>query len=57
MPLTGDAWWGFLLRVIRRGKDYEAPSIGGVGIYPCIGGRPEVLIQHAAPTIDPRGRS
>jgi protein-L-isoaspartate(D-aspartate) O-methyltransferase len=41
MPLTNDSWRGFLLRVIRRGKGFEAASIGGVNIYPCIGGRDE----------------
>jgi protein-L-isoaspartate(D-aspartate) O-methyltransferase len=41
MPLTNESWWGFLLRVIRRGDAFVASSIGGVGIYPCIGGRDE----------------
>jgi len=41
MPLTSDSWWGFLLRVIQRGNDFAAASIGGVSIYPCIGGRDE----------------
>ncbi|HJQ60684.1 MAG TPA: rRNA adenine N-6-methyltransferase family protein [Vineibacter sp.] len=39
MPLTGDDWWGFLLRVIRQGDRLAAGSIGGVGIFPCAGGR------------------
>jgi protein-L-isoaspartate(D-aspartate) O-methyltransferase len=39
MPLTNESRWGFLLRVTRRGDAYAACSIGGVGIYPCIGGR------------------
>jgi protein-L-isoaspartate(D-aspartate) O-methyltransferase len=53
MPLTGDNRWGFLLLATKR-RDYdtsiilpearepdrfEATSIGGVGIFPCIGGR------------------
>jgi protein-L-isoaspartate(D-aspartate) O-methyltransferase len=41
MPLTNESWWGFLLRVIRRKDAFVASSIGGVGIYPCIGGRDE----------------
>jgi protein-L-isoaspartate(D-aspartate) O-methyltransferase len=41
MPLTCESWWGFLLRVIRHGEAFAACSIGGVGIYPCAGGRDE----------------
>jgi protein-L-isoaspartate(D-aspartate) O-methyltransferase len=41
MPLTSDSRWGFLLRAIRRGNTFAASSIGGVGIYPCVGGRDE----------------
>jgi protein-L-isoaspartate(D-aspartate) O-methyltransferase len=41
MPLTNESRWGFLLCVIRRGSGFAASSIGGVGIYPCIGGRDE----------------
>jgi protein-L-isoaspartate(D-aspartate) O-methyltransferase len=41
MPLTAESWWGFLLHVIRRGNAFAASSIGGVGIYPCAGGRDE----------------
>ncbi|MCK1627301.1 methyltransferase domain-containing protein [Bradyrhizobium sp. 160] len=41
MPLTDISWRGFLLRVIRRGERFEASSIGGVPIYPCLGGRDE----------------
>ncbi|HTO61397.1 MAG TPA: methyltransferase domain-containing protein [Bradyrhizobium sp.] len=41
MPLTGESRWGFLLRVIRHGDAFAACSIGGVGIYPCAGGRDE----------------
>ncbi len=54
MPLTGDNRWGFLLLVTRirdddaasivlpAGRDpkrFEATSIGGVGIFPCVNGR------------------
>jgi protein-L-isoaspartate(D-aspartate) O-methyltransferase len=41
MPLTNESWWGFLLRVIRHDDGFAAGSIGGVGIYPCAGGRDE----------------
>lgn len=41
MPLTSESWSGFLLRVVGRGNAFTASSIGGVGIYPCIGGRDE----------------
>ena len=41
MPLTSENRWGFLLKAIRRGTQFEAASIGGVGIYPCVGGRDE----------------
>jgi protein-L-isoaspartate(D-aspartate) O-methyltransferase len=56
MPLTNENRWGFLLRATRC-RDYDAASIvlptardpnrfdavsiGGVGIFPCIGGRDE----------------
>lgn len=39
MPLTGRYGWGFMLRVERRGASFAAASVGGVGIYPCAGGR------------------
>ena len=39
MPLTGRYGWGFMLRVERRGTTFAATSVGGVGIYPCAGGR------------------
>jgi protein-L-isoaspartate(D-aspartate) O-methyltransferase len=56
MPLTGEQQWGFLLLVTRpairdaasavlpaaAGPDwFDARSIGGVGIFPCVGGRDE----------------
>jgi protein-L-isoaspartate(D-aspartate) O-methyltransferase len=50
MPLTNESRWGFLLRVIRHGDAFAARSIGGVGIYPCAGGRDEEAAKrlHAA---------
>lgn len=39
MPLTGRYGYGFMLRVERRGATFAASSVGGVGIYPCAGGR------------------
>jgi len=50
MPLTRESRWGFLLRVIRHGDAFAACSIGGVGIYPCAGGRDKDAGQrlHAA---------
>ena len=39
MPLTGENRWGFMLRAIRHGNEFEANAIGGVGIFPCMGGR------------------
>jgi protein-L-isoaspartate(D-aspartate) O-methyltransferase len=56
MPLTGENWFGFLLRVTRcRDHDaslivlpaardenrFDAEAVGGVGIFPCSGGRDE----------------
>ena len=55
LPLTGEKWWGFLLRATRPrdgeglirlpeardGNWFEATSIGRVGIFPCAGGRDE----------------
>ena len=41
MPLTGENRWGFMLRAIRHGNEFEAAAIGGVGIFPCAGGRDE----------------
>jgi protein-L-isoaspartate(D-aspartate) O-methyltransferase len=54
MPLTADNWFGFWLRATRcsdydaeaivlpTARDrsrFDATSIGGVGIFPCVGGR------------------
>jgi protein-L-isoaspartate(D-aspartate) O-methyltransferase len=41
MPLTAKDWWGFMLRAVRRQDAFEAAAIGGVGIFPCMGGRDE----------------
>jgi protein-L-isoaspartate(D-aspartate) O-methyltransferase len=41
MPLTSENRLGFLLRAIRHDAEFEAASIGRVGIYPCFGGRDE----------------
>jgi protein-L-isoaspartate(D-aspartate) O-methyltransferase len=59
MPLTAENRWGFLLRVQRQGDAFAAASIGGVGIFPCIGGRDEEAgkrLQQALNDV-PRGRS
>jgi protein-L-isoaspartate(D-aspartate) O-methyltransferase len=60
LPLTGDKWWGFLLRARRgleddaeiivppqpRGKDaFAATSIGPVGIFPCGGARDDAAAE------------
>jgi protein-L-isoaspartate(D-aspartate) O-methyltransferase len=67
MPLTAWHWWGFLLLVTRpnqRDADrFEARSIGGVGIFPCAGGRDEGAGHRLSEAIDkvmkeaPRGRT
>ncbi|MCP3477763.1 methyltransferase domain-containing protein (plasmid) [Bradyrhizobium sp. CCGUVB1N3] len=36
MPLTSESRRGFLLRVVRRRNRFEASSIGGVAVYPCM---------------------
>ena len=41
MPLTGENWWGFMLRAVRHGDAFDAAAIGWVGIFPCAGGRDE----------------
>jgi protein-L-isoaspartate(D-aspartate) O-methyltransferase len=41
MPLTSESRWGFVLCAVRRANAFTARSIGGVGIFPCIGGRDE----------------
>jgi protein-L-isoaspartate(D-aspartate) O-methyltransferase len=56
MPLTGEDRWGVLLLATKYGyydgasivlpaardsRRFEATSIGGVGIFPCVGGRDE----------------
>lgn len=39
MPLTADNGWGFFLRAVRRGRAFEANSLGPCGFFPCFGGR------------------
>ena len=39
MPLTAENWWGFMLRAVRHGDEFDAAAIGWVGIFPCAGGR------------------
>ena len=34
MPLTSEDWWGFMLRAIRRGEEFDASAIGWVGTSP-----------------------
>jgi protein-L-isoaspartate(D-aspartate) O-methyltransferase len=56
MPLTGENWFGLLLRVTRcpdydaslivlpaarERNTFHAEAVGGVGIFPCSGGRDE----------------
>ena len=67
MPLTAESRWGFLLRVTRtraegprpivlpaapRGEQFEATSIGFVGIFPCIGGRDEEAAKRLQAALD-----
>jgi len=57
MPLTGANWWGFILRAERQGDAFAARSIGGVGIFPCAGGRDEAAgerLQAALKNVQPR---
>ena len=39
MALTGDNWWGFILKTTRTPSGFRAESLGGVGIFHCVGGR------------------
>lgn len=78
MPLTSTRWFGFLLLATRpeahdaslivlpeaRNADrFDARSIGGVGIFPCAGGRDQdaaVRLDHAIDQLlreAPRGRT
>lgn len=52
MPLTGESWLGFLLLVTRQGSHFAAASIGGVGIYPCIGGRDEAAAKRLRASLE-----
>lgn len=57
MPLTGANWWGFILRAERRGESFVARSVGGVGIFPCVGGRDDAAgerLQKALENVQPR---
>lgn len=57
MPLTGANWWGFILRATRQGASFAASSIGGVGIFPCVGGRDDAAaerLQKALQNVQPR---
>jgi protein-L-isoaspartate(D-aspartate) O-methyltransferase len=72
MPLTNENRWGFLLRATRC-RDYDAESIvlppardqnrfdavsiGGVGIFPCIGGRDEQAAKRFQEALDRLHRS
>ena len=58
MPLTAENWWGFVLRAIRHGDEFDAASIGWVGIFPCAGGRDEDAAKRLARTLqdEHRGR-
>jgi protein-L-isoaspartate(D-aspartate) O-methyltransferase len=38
-PLTGDSWWGFFLKATSTADGFTAESLGGIGIFPCVGGR------------------
>ena len=71
MPLTNENRWGFLLRATRC-RDYDAHaivlpttrdrnrfdavSIGGVGIFPCVGGRDEEAAKRFQAALDELGR-
>jgi protein-L-isoaspartate(D-aspartate) O-methyltransferase len=71
MPLTNDNQWGFLLRATRP-RDYDAESIvlpeardrnrfdatsiGGVGIFPCVGGRDEEAVKRFQTALEELGR-
>jgi protein-L-isoaspartate(D-aspartate) O-methyltransferase len=57
MPLTGANWWGFILRAERQGEAFAARSVGGVGIFPCVGGRDEAAgerLQQALANVERR---
>lgn len=63
MPLTSGHWFGFLLLITRDVDRFDARSIGGVGIFPCVGGRDEAAALRLSQAIDqalreaPRGRT
>jgi protein-L-isoaspartate(D-aspartate) O-methyltransferase len=51
MPLTAENWRGFMLRAVRHGDAYDAAAIGGVGIFPCAGGRDEEAAKRLGRTL------
>jgi protein-L-isoaspartate(D-aspartate) O-methyltransferase len=71
MPLTAARWFGFLLLLTRplthetslialpdaRDRErFEARSIGGVGIFPCAGGRDDEAAARLEKTLDQAAR-
>ena len=71
IPLTGENWWGFLLRATRcrdydaslivlpTGRDrnrFDAVSIGSIGIFPCSGGRDEQAAKRLQDAFDEQHR-
>jgi protein-L-isoaspartate(D-aspartate) O-methyltransferase len=56
MPMTANRWFGFLLLATRPTSDdpstLEARSIGGVGIFPCAGGRDNEAAARLEAAID-----
>ncbi len=51
MPLTSENRGGFVLRSVRRGTQFDAASVGWVGIYPCVGGCDEEAGKRLAQTL------
>src|SRR5262245_43975156 len=71
MPLTGESWWGFMLRVTRchdydaslivlpaaRDRNrFDAVSVGAIGIFPCSGGRDEQAAKRLQYALDEQHR-
>jgi protein-L-isoaspartate(D-aspartate) O-methyltransferase len=67
MPLTGENWRGFMLRVTRcpdydrslvvlpAGRDhnrFDAVSVGPIGFFPCVGGRDEQAAKRLQDAFD-----
>jgi protein-L-isoaspartate(D-aspartate) O-methyltransferase len=57
IPLTGENWWGFMLRAVRHGEDFDAAAIGWVGIFPCAGGRDEDAAKRLSRALRSEDRS